>query len=515
MGSSPQAPATQEDQPTTVYLPTIVNSTNTAEIPSGDYCYSSVKSTLNIPDFAANLAERSYQSEYYVSPQGSPKGDGSINNPWDLDSALLDADASGGDIIWIRGGTYHPTIEPQKYNVKISGDENNPIVVRAYPGERVSIDAKIEVHNANIVIWGLEIFSSDDDRIASEAGSSPSDLRRSGGISVYDKNVALINNIVHDGGHGITAQNLAENTLIYGNLSYNTGWVGPDRGHGHGYYGQNEIGTKYIYENIIFNNFGEYSYHIYREGGPLKNFIFIGNVAINNTFLVGGLDAAINMTLSENYTYNATTRLGYRSDKNEAVTFTNNRLWNPDTKALDVQGWKNVTIANNCIASEQDYLAELEYPSDKGHYSWDNNLYFSQKSNPFHLENSTMSWTKWQNATGYDQTSLYTTAQGQNYDVIVRPNYFENKRGHIIVYNWNRSDAVTVDISSLGFTNGDHYTIHNAQDFYNGTIDGVYDGQPLTIPMNGWSTATPIGWNEPIGENSFPDFGVFVITTQP
>ncbi|MAT45600.1 MAG: hypothetical protein CL609_24990 [Anaerolineaceae bacterium] len=515
MGSSPHTPTPQEEQPNKVYLPTIVNSTNTAQT-STDFCYSTPKADPVIPDFVKNLTSNNYRSEFYVTTSGSPNGDGSLNHPWDLDSALLDSgNVRGGDIIWIKGGTYHPNIEPSKYNVKISGDDNNPVIVRAFPGERVSIDGGIQVYSPNVVIWGLEIFSSNTDRVASESGSNPSDLDRPGGLAVYNKNVALINNVVHDGGHGITDQNPAGNNIIYGNLSYNTGWLGPDRGHGHGYYGQNEFDTKFIYENIMFNNFSNYSYHIYGESGPLQNFVFSGNVAINDTFLIGGYEPAVNMTLTENYTFNATTKLGYRSEQNDSVNFNQNRLWNPNSLALEIQGWKNANISNNCISSDNNFLAELDQPSDAGSYVWDNNLYFSEISNPFNLENSTLSWSKWQSSTGFDKSSNYNTKLSTNYDIVVRPNYFENKRGNVIVYNWQKANSVTVDISALGLQNGDRYIIHNAQDFYKGTIDGVYTGQPITIPMTGWSTTIPIGWDEALGESSFPDFGVFVITTQP
>lgn len=73
---------------------------------------------------------------YFVSPQGKPTGDGSIQNPWDFQTALdHPAAVKPGDTIWVRGGTY---LGP--YGSSLNGTSSAPIKVRAYPGERAIID---------------------------------------------------------------------------------------------------------------------------------------------------------------------------------------------------------------------------------------------------------------------------------------------------------------------------------------------------------------------------------------
>ncbi len=53
------------------------------------------------------LAAVAGATDYYVAPNGSPSGNGSINNPWDLQTALdQPAAVQPGDTIWLRGGTY-------------------------------------------------------------------------------------------------------------------------------------------------------------------------------------------------------------------------------------------------------------------------------------------------------------------------------------------------------------------------------------------------------------------------
>src|SRR5580704_7972860 len=73
--------------------------------------------------------------DWYVAPNGSSQGNGSITSPWDLRTALAAPSAvQPGDTIWMRGGTYSGT-----FSSSLSGTSGSPIVVRQYPRERASI----------------------------------------------------------------------------------------------------------------------------------------------------------------------------------------------------------------------------------------------------------------------------------------------------------------------------------------------------------------------------------------
>ena len=46
-------------------------------------------------------------ADFYVAPNGSPSGSGSLNSPWDFQTALdQPSSVQPGDTIWLRGGTY-------------------------------------------------------------------------------------------------------------------------------------------------------------------------------------------------------------------------------------------------------------------------------------------------------------------------------------------------------------------------------------------------------------------------
>src|SRR3984885_10379679 len=56
-------------------------------------------------------------ADHFAAPNGSPAGDGSIGNPWDLDTALgspsgsQPASVQPGDTIWLIGGIYIPATD--------------------------------------------------------------------------------------------------------------------------------------------------------------------------------------------------------------------------------------------------------------------------------------------------------------------------------------------------------------------------------------------------------------------
>lgn len=83
-----------------------------------------------------NNSEDLPTSGFFVSPQGTPQGNGSIDSPWDLQTALdHPTTLKPGDTVWIRAGTY---LGP--FVSHLNSTSAAPIKVRAYPGERVTID---------------------------------------------------------------------------------------------------------------------------------------------------------------------------------------------------------------------------------------------------------------------------------------------------------------------------------------------------------------------------------------
>ena len=69
------------------------------------------------------------ESNFYVTTTGSSANVGSLDSPWDLDTAFQMIDRLGpGDTVWIRGGTYDG---PFLITVGTSSVATDPIILNS------------------------------------------------------------------------------------------------------------------------------------------------------------------------------------------------------------------------------------------------------------------------------------------------------------------------------------------------------------------------------------------------
>ena len=96
--------------------------------------------------------------------------------------------------------------------------------------------------------------------------------------------------------------------------------------------------------------------------------------------------------------------------------------------------------------------------------------------------------------------------------VVVRPNPYERNRAHIIIYNWEEWCEIGVDLSALDIPVGVRYELRSVQDYFGDRSSGIYHGRELTVPMNGWTAAKPVGDYSGKLPETLPRFGAFVLT---
>ena len=252
-------------------------------------------------------------TDHYAAPNGSAGGDGSIGNPWDLQTALNQpASVQPGDTIWVRGGVYQSAIS-DGFSSNLNGTATNPIVVRNYNGERATIDGQqdymaLYVAGSYTWYWGLEVMSSCTVRSTGQTYGwcAP-------GIGAYGPGDKFINLIVHDTAQGFSGFNASPDNEFYGNLSYYNGFLGSDRTHGHGMYFQNLTGTKTISDNMVFDNADE-GIQIYGSGSAsLLNFVITGNTLFDNgswptpqyqyNIIIAGGQTRKNITFQNNFSF--------------------------------------------------------------------------------------------------------------------------------------------------------------------------------------------------------------------
>ncbi len=73
---------------------------------------------------------------FYVAPNGSSAGNGSITNPWSISALSINkALIPAGSTVYLRGGKY-----VGNFNIGLDGTASAPIKIRSYPGEWAVLD---------------------------------------------------------------------------------------------------------------------------------------------------------------------------------------------------------------------------------------------------------------------------------------------------------------------------------------------------------------------------------------
>jgi hypothetical protein len=413
-------------------------------------------------------------ADFYVSPTAGANGNGSLGNPWRLQTALNQpASVHPGDTIWLRGGTYAGA-----FTSYLNGSASAPITVRQYQGERATLDgagesdSPLSVSGSYTTFWGFEVTNSSTSR-------PHIDFSRPNGVTIAQSGshpqIRFINLIVHDTGSGFGFWTQAYDSEIYGCLVYFNGNTKLD----HGVYGQNQDGFKKITDSMIFHNYG-HGLHAYGSGNAfLDGFDVEGNTFFNNgllstgtaqrNLLIGGGSVAHGLLVKENSLYyqpggpSTAFNLGYDA------------------------GCSDATVTANFQA---------------GNTSFENCLPVSMTGNTFYGAIDGFNQTAYPNNT-------YTLVRPTGVDVSIRPNQYEPGRGHVTVYNWDLLNAVNVDLSSIVAV-GSTFEIRNAANYFGAPVlTGVYAGGTVAVPMTGLSVASPFGFPAP--PKTGPELNAFVV----
>jgi hypothetical protein len=422
---------------------------------------------------------------FHVTLDGTPEGDGSLEAPWDIATGLdRPPGVAPGDTIWIHGGRYIGT-----FVVKQHGLAGAPVTLRAWPGDRVTLDSDgeteqpvMQIYHEWMILQDLEITNSGPDRRNDRAT----------GIYVGADHVILANLVIHDVGTGISGGQLrADDTqegtdiLVYGTILYNNGWLGTDRGHGHQIYLTNRDSVIRLEDNVLFYAYGSGVHNYsYSDSNHVRNNELIGNVWFLNgvpggklvdNCLVGhdGTLVMRDVLLQQNYGWameldDRDVRLGWDTP-NENATLVDNYFVG---QTIFQDEWTGISMTGNTFLGPVDGVDPADYP--------DNNY--------------------------------VDTAPTQNH-VVVRPNRFEPGRAHIIVYNWEGLDEVTVDLGDL-VPVGTDFELRDVQSFFAApVVTGNYNGDGVTIPLTNLDITAPIGDPDAIPEDQRTgrDFNVFVL----
>lgn len=523
----------------------------------------SSQSIHEVNKFDANTPDSPQTSQvFYAAPNGSAAGDGSINNPWDLQTALDPNDnvIFPGATIWLRGGVYRLPTSSRQFFSTLRGSATDPIKVASYPGEWAVIDGNVSYSTAKnktmIVTHGMhtwymnfEITNTETSNRKINIPSSNPNERRGNAIDDFGKFNKYINLVIHDTGQGIGSWATAENSEYYGNIVYNNGWDAPDRKHGHGNYIQNNVGTKIIEHNMFFNNFEMNSQtggssaaaainlsffeNTFSNGGMawrgpvMRNFRAIGNKFYGSKLKVGDevSPSYESAEVRDNYAMGGAQLFEFSS----LVTFENNEVWDIDPTGKDLA----ISYSSPQMTSRFSINNNTYYKAHQAFPYWHFVAYFlgtpgtvpASQFGDFAFNRTTGSQVTTFNYTGkswvnnfpFDANSTYIDTAPSGKKVFVQPNRYDPKRANLIIYNWDLSNTVDVNVGGI-LSPGDTYELRNAQDYFGDVITGTYTGGSLQVTMTGRTRAKPIGYDQttgwyhdPLQPNTFPRFGTFVL----
>lgn len=492
---------------------------------------------------------------YFVAPDGTTGGDGSITRPWTYEHAFGGAGGAiqPGDTVWFRAGTYRV---PESRVVTVSGSgETRRVVFRAYPGERAIFASSaaekiawIDVEGSWLTLWGLEFTNTSPDRMRHRGW----DLYNNGSCNRF------LNVIVRDGGTGIFLDPARSGVEVIGSIFYNNGSrieTTPPRGEGHGIYAKSNAAANacqpgrarvILKDNVAFSQFG-FGIHAYSDlPEGVSGILIEGNVVFNNgasadaaysdrssnLILAGDAQVIIvnDDTVRGNMSYySPATKLqnpgdgmwiGYRpgpwSSRHDHVVVTDNYAVGGRT-ALRVQNWDTIVVARNVTAGTEVVSLEDESLTN---YTWSDNTHYRDSTSTAWYYNAPpvavgarLTWQQWKSTTGL----------GGGDDVIAEPNspkVFVRSlaphlpgRGHIIIYNWGLAGSVPVDLSAV-LAPGDRYAVWNVQDLFGtAVVSGVYQGGTVNIPMTGVTPPAALGGPR-VPPRTAPEFDVFVVQKQ-
>ncbi|HWS87556.1 MAG TPA: right-handed parallel beta-helix repeat-containing protein [Pyrinomonadaceae bacterium] len=481
--------------------------------------------------------------EWYAAPEGRPEASGAKDSPWDLATALAGGTGGDkvepGDTLWLRGGRYAGT-----FTSTLKGDAQAPVVVRAARGERAVIDRAgvgeskqpaLKVRGPWVWFWGLEVTNSHPDRSRKSPYTGKDEPWRGSGADVYAPHVKFINCVFHDNGHGVWDKQ--DMTEVHGSLFYYNG----NNKREHALYTGNGEGTKYVTDNVVFAQGG---YGILAHSDSAKSaqrgLHIEGNVCFNNGAItgddqatgnlqVGGVEGvpAERVVVRNNFVYAAPgaaasksngMRLGFEDKNNVDLKLLDNYV--VARRPLRVWWWRQVECAGNTIIADGE-ACELLTPegAETSRYLWDFNTYLlaGRGGASFVGDSKEYGFAGWRQKVRLDVNSRYIAtppAGAEAPRVFVRPNRYEAGRAHIVVFNRGARERVEVDLGGL-LAKGQGFEIRDAQNFRGAPVSrGVYNGGPISLPLQPGEVARPAGRVERAPTHTAPEFAVFVLSLE-
>ena len=492
------------------------------------------------------------QQEFHVFPAddmqtpGDNLGNGSLTQPWDLQTALSQKTdvVNSGDTIWIHEGVYSDkfistlqSLQPDQY-ITVAAFENDKVVLNG--NVKSPKKAVLEVKSQQVIFKNLEItFLGSYPRHVKDLGF----IRADGINHTSGHNSKFINLTIHNNpGSGFGSWKHTGGTIIYGCKIFNNGFFSEVRGRGAGIYVQNlSDKTRVIKNNIIFNNYymgiEVWSASKKANSSYVKNILLEHNTIFNNgssgghfknnvivaTDDTNGINRATNIKLINNILYhNVDIPKSAKGDAGSLTLGVNkkaplldvvvlNNIIIGGNNALRLDNAENTVFKNNTIYGGYVHfyefgLAKLE--------TWDfnNNTYFSKNNRNFRVINKRdYTMQDWKSITLIDANSTWQNIK--NFDIKstldISKNEFANNEFRVTLFQ-KEGQVVNVNFSNRNLKSGTPYKIYDVENLNVILKSGILpvDGT-LIFPMDNSNFEKPL--HNTKAQKTLSNFGVFIV----
>ena len=453
-----------------------------------------------------------FPSDHLTSP-GTASGNGSLQKPWDLQTALTQptSNVNGGDTIWLHEGIYKgrfvSTINSTKANqfITVSGYRNDRVILDGNTNSKTNgvliVTGNQVIYKNFEVTWLGEFSRNENDADFQESAG----INHTSGEDCRFYNLQVYNNPgLGFGSWKQTGGSRIENCMIYGN-----GFVSrKGKGQGEGMYVQNtKDNERIIKDNIIFNNYYK-GIEVWSAGRNAK-FEYVKNITLDNNvifnsglpsekqtvdnIIVGsddrnGINIAKNITVKNNILYHntdfqnheingdaASLTLGfYHKTPIENVVVDNNVIIGRNN-ALRILYAKSLTFTNNVIYSGYVHMNPSMYNHINEHWSFDNNLYYTKKSKAFRLNKTTgYNIKNWTSTFNIDVNSEWKSNKNFNLEQVLDISKNEHKANsfRVVLFDVNGND-INVDFTKQNVKEGMTYSIKDVEDYSNVISEGI------------------------------------------
>jgi len=473
------------------------------------------------------------QQEFHVFPingeekQGKPSGDGSMENPWDLQTALSQSSdrVNGGDFIWIHEGIYNGFF---KSFIKSTLD-NKYIMVSAFRNDKVVINGNTKARKKAIleVNGGQVIYKNFTITYLGNFSRNESDKNFKAVVGINHlkgKDCKFQNLIIYNiPGSGIGSWKATGSTIIENCIIYNNGYQGV-RGHGVGIYVQNQnTKIRQIRNNIIFNHYYKgievWSATIGTKKEFVKNVNLENNIIFNNGSPSGkhvdnliiaskdtdGINVAKDISVknnilyhnvdfddNKNYGHAPSLTLGYNRKALVQNILIDGNIIIGQNNALNILHAKSVEFSNNLVYSGYIHFGKsklLGLKSDLIYF--DDNDFYTRKLAGFRILNhKDYKLTDWQKNYNIDKNSKWNQLKGFKNKPILKLQQLKTNSNHF--------NVVLID------KNGNNVTVNfNKDDIEEGMIYKIYDIENRSVVIKSGEVPNDLKIEFPMGLKQF------------